>query len=142
MEGCTVLDVGCGLVHDSELFFEYRVRRVVGIDSSARNLELVQEYTRRKGVAGRCEFIMADFLDHPFRETFDMVVALGVFDFVSDPVRVLKRMSDLANEKVVASFPRVSPLRAPLRKLRYALRGCSVYFYTGAKLKQICHDAG
>ena len=142
MQDFTVLDVGCGSGRNSALFAEKGARRVVGIDFSAPMLDLAREYTRAKSVADRCEFIQADFLEHPFYETFDVVVALGVFDYVADPVRVLKRMSELAHKKVVASFPGVSPVRAPLRKMRYALRGCPVYFYTGTKLRQICHDAG
>jgi ubiquinone/menaquinone biosynthesis C-methylase UbiE len=142
MEDFTVLDVGCGSGRNSALFAEQGARRVVGIDFSAPMLELARDYTRAKHVADKCEFIQADFLEYPFKETFDVVVALGVFDYVVDPVRVLSRMAELANEKVVASFPGVSPVRAPLRKMRYALRGCPVYFYTGARLRQICHDAG
>jgi len=142
LEDFSVLDVGCGSGRNCALFVECGARRVVGVDFSAPMLELAREYTRQKRVADQCEFIQADFLEHPFGETFDMVVALGVFDYVADPARVLKRMSDLANQKVVASFPGMSPLRAPLRKLRYALRGCPVHFYTRAKLKRICHDAG
>jgi ubiquinone/menaquinone biosynthesis C-methylase UbiE len=142
MEDFTVLDVGCGSGRNSALFAEQGARRVVGIDFSAPMLELAREYTRMKHVADRCEFLQADFLEYPFHETFDVVVALGVFDYVADPVRVLKRMRELANHKVVASFPGVSPVRAPLRKMRYALRGCPVYFYTGTKLRQICHEAG
>lgn len=142
MENFSVLDVGCGSGRNSALFAQSGARRVVGIDFSAPMLELAREYTHAKHVADRCEFIQADFLEYPFKETFDVVVALGVFDYVSDPVRVLRRMSELANAKVVASFPGVSPVRAPLRKFRYAVRGCPVYFYTGAKLRQICKDAG
>lgn len=142
MEDFSVLDVGCGSGRNSALFAEEGARRVVGIDFSAPMLELAREYTRAKHVADRCEFIQADFLDYSFQGTFDVVVALGVFDYVADPVRFLKRMSELANEKVVASFPGVSPVRAPLRKMRYALKGCPVYFYTGTKLRQICHEAG
>ncbi len=142
MEDFTVLDVGCGSGRNSALFAEQGARRVVGIDFSSPMLELAREYTRANNVADRCEFIQADFLEYSFHETFDVVVALGVFDYVADPVRVLKRMNELANQKVVASFPGVSPVRAPLRKMRYALRGCPVYFYTSARLRQICHDAG
>ncbi len=141
MENFTVLDVGCGSGRNSALFAEQGARRVVGIDFSAPMLHLAREYTRAKHVAERCEFIQADFLEYRFKETFDVVVALGVFDYVADPVRVLGRMAELANEKVVASFPGVSPVRAPLRKMRYAMRGCPVYFYTGARLRQICDDA-
>ena len=142
MEGFTVLDVGCGSGRNSALFADLGARRVVGIDFSAPMLELAREHARAARVVEQCEFIQADFLDYPFQETFDVVVALGVFDYIADPVRVLKRMTELTNAKVVASFPGVSPVRAPLRKLRYALRGCPVYFYTGAKLRQICHEAG
>ena len=141
MRNFSVLDVGCGSGRNSALFCEKGARRVVGVDFSAPMLDLAREYTRAKGVGDRCEFIQADFLEYPFQEKFDAVVALGVFDYVADPVRVLKRMSELSNDKVVASFPGVSAVRAPLRKMRYALRGCPVYFYTGRKLKQICHDA-
>ena len=142
MENFTVLDVGCGSGRNSARFAELGARRVVGIDFSTPMLELAREYARMAGVVEQCEFIQADFLDYPFRETFDVVVALGVFDYVADPVRALKRMTELSNDKVVASFPGVSPIRAPLRKLRYALRGCPVYFYTGTRLRQICHEAG
>lgn len=140
-EDFTVLDVGCGSGRNSALFVAHGARRVVGVDFSAPMLELARVYTHQKYVADHCEFLHADFLEYPFREHFDFAVALGVFDYVADPVRVLKRMSELAG-KVVASFPGVSPVRAPLRKMRYALRGCPVYFYTGARLKQICHDTG
>ena len=142
MEDFTVLDVGCGSGRNSALFAELGARRVLGIDFSAPMLELARQHARAAGVVEQCEFIQADFLDHPFRETFDVVVALGVFDYVADPVRVLKRMTELSNDRVVASFPGRSPIRAPLRKLRYALRGCPVYFYTGTRLRQICHEAG
>jgi SAM-dependent methyltransferase len=142
MEDFSVLDVGCGSGRNSALFADEGARRVVGIDFSAPMLELAREYARAKHVADLCEFIQADFLEYPFQETFDVVVALGVFDYIADPVLVLKRMTELANDKVVASFPGVSPIRAPLRKLRYALRGCPVYFYTGTRLRQICHEAG
>lgn len=141
MKDFSVLDVGCGSGRNSALFAQCGARRVVGIDFSVPMLELAREYTLARHVADRCEFIQADFLEYPFKETFDVAVALGVFDYVADPVRVLRRMSELANSKVIASFPGVSPVRAPLRKFRYALRGCPVYFYTGAKLRQICQEA-
>ena len=142
MQGFTVLDVGCGSGRNSALFAGLGARRVVGIDFSAPMLELAREYARAARVVEQCEFIEADFLEYPFQETFDVVVALGVFDYIADPVRALKRMTELAGDKVVASFPGVSPIRAPLRKFRYALRDCPVYFYTGARLRQICHEAG
>ena len=90
----------------------------------------------------RCQFIHDDFLTHPFTEKFDAVIALGVFDYTNRPAALLRKMADLASRRVVASFPGVSLLRAPLRKIRYALRGCPVYFYTASKLHRICQESG
>ena len=131
------MDVGCGSGRNSALFVRKGARRVVGIDFSAPMLELARKYTREKGVAGRCEFIQADFMECLFDESFDIVVALGVFDYSAEPLKMLARMCELSKYKVVASFPGVSAVRAPLRKLRYTLRGCPVYFYTATTLQQL-----
>jgi len=138
----TVLDVGCGSGRNSVLFLEAGARRVVGVDFAPRMLDLAREHSQAKGVAERCEFIEADFLTYSFSESFDIVVALGVFDYVADPVSVLGRMARLSRGKVVASFPGVSPVRAPVRKVRYALKDCPLYFYTAGGLQRLCSPAG
>jgi hypothetical protein len=89
-----------------------------------------------------CEFLCADALTHPFSKRFDVVVALGVFDYLRDPHSLLCRMIELAEGKVIASFPGWSPVRAPLRKARYWLRDCPVYFSTLKRLHQVCQDSG
>lgn len=138
----SVLDVGCGSGRNSVVFAKNGARRVVGIDFSENMIRLAMETARRHGVASRCEFICGDALTHSFREKFDFVVALGVFDYVPEPHLLLRRMTELANQKVVASFPGWSPLRAPLRKARYWLRDCPVYFSTRDALRRTCRNAG
>jgi 2-polyprenyl-3-methyl-5-hydroxy-6-metoxy-1,4-benzoquinol methylase len=138
----TVLDVGCGSGRNSVVFAKSGARRVVGIDLSESMIELARDCARRHGVADKSEFICGDALAHHFTEKFDVAVALGVFDYVRDPRELLRRMAGLANEEVIASFPGWSALRAPLRKARYWLRDCPVYFSTEKRLHQICRDAG
>lgn len=138
----SVLDVGCGSGRNSALFAAAGARRVVGVDFSERMIEMAREFCRTHGVAERCEFVRADFLEQEFAEKFDFVVALGVFDYVTDARAMLKKMAGLATGKVIGSFPAVSPVRAPLRKLRYAARHCPVYFYTKKELAAIGADAG
>ncbi|MGH9775352.1 MAG: class I SAM-dependent methyltransferase [Candidatus Acidiferrales bacterium] len=138
----TVLDVGCGSGRNSVVFAQNGARRVVGIDFSANMIAMARECARRHGISDRCEFIFGDALTHPFREKFDVVTALGVFDYIRKPLALLRRMNELASKKIVASFPGWSPLRAPLRKARYWLRDCPVYFSTRDRLHQVCADAG
>ncbi len=142
LDDFTLLDVGCGSGRNSLVFLKCGARRVVGIDFSENMIRMAQDYCREQGVAGNCEFIRADVLAHPFRERFDVVVALGVFDYIRDPHDLLLRMRELATRRVVASFPGLSMVRAPLRKLRYWIRNCPVYFSSRKRLQRICRKIG
>ncbi len=142
LEDFTVLDLGCGSGRNSLVFLKSGACRVVGIDFSENMIRMAQDFCREQGVAGNCEFIRADALAHPFRERFDVVVALGVFDYIQDPRDLLRRMTELAVQRVVASFPGLSIVRAPLRKLRYWMRGCPVYFSSRRRLQRICREVG
>ena len=138
----TVLDVGCGSGRNCLLFLQAGARRVVGIDVSKKMVELSSEQARRHGVEGKCSFLQSDLLSYAPGETFDAVVALGIFDYLADARSNLGRMAALASSRVVASFPGVSLVRAPLRKLRYALKDCPVYFYTRGELEALCQEVG
>ena len=138
----TLLDVGCGSGRNEPLFVKAGATHVTGIDFSQRMLELARTFSRQSGVEGQCEFIEGDFLEHTFAEKFDAVVALGVFDYFEDPLKPLARMRELARERVIASFPQLSLVRAPLRKMRYALRNCPVYFYRHGELLDLAEKAG
>jgi len=145
MEGSsnfTVLDVGCGSGRNSALFVEAGASRVVGIDVSDPMIELAQAYVEREGVAEHCRFLSDDFHTHSFSERFDYVVALGVFDYMAEPVRTLRRMAAVAGGCVIASFPGVSLVRMPLRRVRYALRNCPLYFYSRESLARVAEEAG
>ena len=138
----TILDVGCGSGRNSILFLQAGAQRVVGIDVARKMVELSSERARRHGVEGKCSFVQSDLLSYAPAEKFDVVVALGVFDYLADARANLECMAALATSKVIASFPGVSLVRAPLRKLRYALQDCPVFFYTRQELETLCKEAG
>lgn len=138
----SVLDVGCGSGRNAVVFLNSGARRVVGVDLSENMIRMAGENSRRHGMALRCEFFRADALTFRFQEHFDVAVALGVFDYIRDPRDLLRRMAQLADEKVIASFPGWSPVRAPLRKLRYWIRRCPVHFWSRRRLAQMAAEAG
>ena len=138
----TVLDVGCGSGRNSLLMAQAGARRVVGIDFAPQMVRLARNWAERDPAGRRCEFLQGDIFDYRFSAQFDFVAALGVFDYVADPARLLRRMMELSRGKVMASFPAPSLLRAPLRKLRYALQNCPVYFYTRRRIEEVCCAAG
>jgi hypothetical protein len=105
-------------------------------------LALSNAVCREEIGSGKCEFLSADFNHFKTDEKFDFVVALGVFDYVDQPAELLRKMAGWSRDKVIASFPMGSLVRAPLRKARYTLRGCPVHFYTPQRLAAMAHSAG
>lgn len=142
LQNVTVLDVGCGSGRNAELFAESGAEKITGIDFSSTMIGLSRELGARSTHSAKLTFIHGDFLEHHFSEMFDVIVALGVFDYTRDPVSMLRKMAQLAKLKVIGSFPGISAVRAPLRKVRYGIRGCPVYFYTRRRLDEIFASAG
>lgn len=142
LEGKTVLDVGCGSGRQLIYAVETGARKATGIDFSKDMLELAKQYAHEIGISGKIELFEGDFLEYPFPGTFDFTYALGVFDYVDKPVEMLRKMRAVTNESVIATFPAPTLIRMPLRKLRYALRGCPVYFFSKKELTRIVEAAG
>ena len=142
MRNYDVLDVGSGSGRNSVIFAQAGARQVIGIDFAPNMVELARTYAAKTAGGDRCEFIAGDFFLQSFEQTFDVVVALGVFDYIREPEKLLRRMMELATAKVLGSFPGYSPLRSPLRKLRYSMRNCPVFFYSKARIAEVCRQAG
>jgi hypothetical protein len=74
-------------------------------------------------------------------EHFDATFAMGVFDYLDDPVATLRRMLKVA-DKAYLSIPAPEFPRAQLRRLRYARQNCPVYFYTRPQVEELVSKAG
>jgi 2-polyprenyl-3-methyl-5-hydroxy-6-metoxy-1,4-benzoquinol methylase len=123
-----VLDVGCG----SGRFCVRLAQRewhAVGLDFADEMVALARQQAAEAGVADRCTFEVADFLEWDDDAEFDLALAMGVFDYVSDPEPLLAKLAKVSGGRVVVSFPkRFHPL-VPLRWARLRSAGCPVYFY-------------
>lgn len=141
VKGKRILDIGCGSGPYSVEFARLGAQ-VVGLDFAKPMLELARRRAQEAGVADRCSFLETDFLKYEAEKPFDVTIAIGVFDYVTDRVGFLARMRQVTRGKVIASFPGISMIRMPIRKIRYTLRGCPVFFYWKKELEKICDDAG
>lgn len=142
--GASVLDVGCGPGRNSVLFVkEAGAARVVGVDLAENMIRMARELAERHGVADRCTFVTGDFMAEDLGgQRFDYSVALGVMDYLRDPVPMLARMRELTGKEAIASFPGLAPARATLRWIRYGLRGCGVHWFWKAEIGRLFRDAG
>ena len=143
VRGKKVLDVGCGSGVYAVDFARRGARRVVGVDFSSNMLALARQEAEQHGVADRCEFVQADFLELELEDTFDISIAMGVFDYVPDQVIFLRKMAALTTGKVIIAFPGHSALREPARRLRYKLAGKGeIFLYGQDDVERIAAEAG
>jgi len=85
--GMQFLDVGCGSGHWSRFFASYGYE-VVGIDISPEMINVANSYK-----LNQCRFQVANASELPFVDhSFDVVAAITVLEFVSDPSVVVTEM--------------------------------------------------
>jgi hypothetical protein len=73
---------------------------------------------------------------------FDFAIIMGVLDYVADPVAFFKGLRGILTGRAAVSFPSNHWFRTPLRKIRYRLRNCPVYFYDEQRIREIGRAAG
>jgi SAM-dependent methyltransferase len=133
-----VLDVGGGSGRLGELFLDQGASRYVDVDLSDSMLDLARERLERFG--DKVTLIQGDFLETPIPGSYDVILAMGYFDYIEDAPAHVKRISGLLapGGSVVASFPRWTWTKGPIRKLRYeVINNCPIFDYTRDGLMQL-----
>jgi len=142
-EAPRVLDVGCGSGRIGELVLEAGASRYVGVDFSEPMIELARK--RLHGFGERVALITDDFLTASIEGRFDVALALGLFDYLSNPSDFMRRMFDLCapGGAMVGSFPAWSLVKGPVRKVRYEWIGdCPIFNYDRSGLERMLGEAG
>jgi SAM-dependent methyltransferase len=133
-----VLDVGGGSGRIGEPFLEQGASRYVDVDLSDSMLELARQRLDRFG--DKVTLIQGDFLAAAIPGSYDVILALGYFDYIENAPAHVRRMSELTapGASVVASFPRWTWTKGPIRKLRYeVVNNCPIFDYTRDGLTQL-----
>jgi len=137
MGAVTVLDVGCGSGAITTALARGGAKTVVGVDFSQSMIELARNRAVSEEVSSRCTFIVGDFRLQGFPERFQCSLAVGVFDYLAEPQAFLREMRRVTSQKIIATFPYRWTYRAPIRKVRLALKGCPVYFYAISDVRRL-----
>ena len=101
-------------------------------------LDLARRRLERFG--DKVMLLQSDFLEAQIPGEYEVVLALGYFDYIEDAPRHAERMSGLctAGGSVVASFPRWTWTKGPIRKLRYdVVNKVPIFDYTRDDLLQL-----
>ena len=142
MQGKTMIDIGCGSGPYVVEAVRRGARRVVGLDMAAEMLELARRRAEAAGVLERCAFVRGTFPQDAPAETFNFAVVMGVMDYVADPAPFLSALAQRVTDRAVLSFPSKHWFRTPLRRVRYRLKRCPVYFYDLDEVERLMKGAG
>jgi len=142
IKGRTFLDVGCGNALYSLELARKGARKVVGIDIAEVMIGLCRQSSDAENLSDICSFIQTDLLEYNPDTKFDVSFGIGLFDYIRDPLPVLRKMREVSSDKAIMAFPRLYTWRAPVRKVRLTLKGCDVYFYSAGRINKLMKDAG
>jgi SAM-dependent methyltransferase len=137
----SVLDVGGGSGRVGEFALDAGASRYVDVDLSDTMLDLARERLARFGE--KVELVQGDFLTAPIDGPFDVAIAVGYFDYIDAAAAHVRRIGELTTGSLVASFPRWTWTKGPIRKLRYeVINNCPIFDYTEPGLRTLLSDAG
>jgi len=138
----SVLDVGCGSGPYVVEAARRGSKRAVGFDMAQNMIDLGRQRATATGVADKCEFLLGTFPEDSPQETFDYAIVMGVMDYIADPLEFLSALARQIHISAVLSFPSKHWFRTPLRKARYWLKRCPVYFYEPLQIEELSKTAG
>ncbi len=142
VRGKSVLDIGCGSGRYCVDLAKMGAEKVVGIDLADSAIKMACSLADDNKVSETCSFVLGNFIDCSFDHKFNISLAIGVMDYVSDPVALISKMRQVTTEKMIMSFPSKSTYRMIIRKIRYWIRGCPLYFYNADDIKRIMAKVG
>jgi ubiquinone/menaquinone biosynthesis C-methylase UbiE len=141
LSGKTVLDVGCGSGPYVVEALKRGAQSVTAVDPAPTMLALVRERLKAAGFTGQCTLVEGAFPGIQV-QPHDYAIVMGVMDYIQDAPAFLSALRPLVKEAAVVSFPSKHWFRTPIRKFRYRLRRCPVYFYDEPGIRQLGLAAG
>src|SRR5262245_26179694 len=136
-----VLDVGCGSGRVGEQALKAGAGSYVGIDFSEPMIDLAKRRLGRFGDS--VELVSGDFLTEDLDGGFDVILALGLFDYIREPEPFTRRMLELCSGTTIASFPGWTWFKGPIRKVRYEwINDCPIFNYAPPQLERLFRDTG
>jgi len=143
MEGQRVLDIGCGSGRYGISAALRGAGEIFGIDIAENMLNLARGYASDACVDTKCKWIKGEFLDDTeIKGKFDFILAMGFFDYISNPEPFMKKIGHLLGGTLIASFPKRWELRNFIRKVRLTVCGCGVRFYSESEIRKLFANAG
>lgn len=135
LQGAEVIELGCGTGFYTELLFDMGARHVVAVDLSPDMLRYLR--------ADRVTAIVADVATFAPDRPFEVLLAAGVLEFVSDPEAVLRNAARfaLSGGRLVILYPKANLFGFAYR-LFHSRHGFHINLFLRATVHRMAEAAG
>lgn len=141
--GKTICDIGCGSGRFVAAFAKQGAEQVTGVDVAPTMLQLARNLVEQDGVSDRCEFSLGDVLHWQTTRSFDITIAIGLWDYIANPLERLRVIRGVTQGTFLSAWPRFWTWRMPIRKVRLEyIQGCPVYFFRKRAVYEMLESAG
>lgn len=137
LAGRSVADLGAGTGEYCVRAIEHGASTVLAVDSAAGMIRRLSKLRDERQFGGRIYPLLADVNALPIVGGFDLVILNGVFDYTSDPTRVMSEAARICDGIMVASFPRYWAFRAPIRKRYWRRQGLDTFYFTRKRVAEV-----
>jgi SAM-dependent methyltransferase len=137
----TLIDIGCGSGPYLLEALKRGATHVTGVDPAPGMLSLARTRLGDASLAGRFTLVDGLFPGVTLKPA-DFAMVMGVMDYVANAEGFLRALRPLVKRLAAISFPSRHWFRTPLRKARYRLRRCPLYFYDEQTINRLARGAG
>lgn len=143
LKGKSLLDVGCGTGLYLVQALRHGASQVTGLDPSIKMLDIARKALNEAFPdSDRWCLIKGCIEEFNTKQRFDVIIAIGVFDYLESPEVPLNRLRASNNEVVICSFPHPYAWRVPFRWLWLRFRGLKPRLFTLRKIKELMNKTG
>jgi 2-polyprenyl-3-methyl-5-hydroxy-6-metoxy-1,4-benzoquinol methylase len=137
-----LLDVGCGPGYHDAILAKSLKMEIMGIDVAENMIKLAKKTAKQTNVEQQCDFERVDFMTFQSEKSFDVVLSLGVVEYIMEPAPFVSKMMEHAEKLVIFSLPVKWHWLTPQRMIRYKLRRCPLRFYSYLELSTFLQQIG
>lgn len=137
LNGKTVVDIGCGSGIYMLQALNQGAEFVTGLDPADGMLKLTEERLNKSNYQGKFDLKNGLFPETSV-EPHDYAIVMGVMDYVENASAFLEELRRVGRKSAAVSFPSYHWLRGPIRKTRYNIRNCPLFFYN----ENVIYDLG
>jgi ubiquinone/menaquinone biosynthesis C-methylase UbiE len=138
LQNKTVADIGCGSGPYVVEALKRGAVHTVAVDPAPGMLSLLRQRLADTGNQARCT-ILEGAVPEILPPACDHVIVMGVLDYLPEPLAFLRALRGITKISAAVSFPSKHWFRTPVRKFRYWVRRCPVYFYEEKQIEELCH---